>query len=267
MKKILIAVLLVSLVIMQSCSSTKETGLSSKASDEKYFSRRLTPVIDGKMNDWGDTLMSYDASTKSIYSIANDESTLYICIKAADQMQQLKIIQGGMEIWIDDKVKRNKTTGIKFPIGGGAMEMPTSRNSQPDAKQMRQQLKLKMLNMELMGFRNAYNGKQSIYSTTQVKPVIEWDDKGNLIYELAIPFSTLETTVAANLSNISIGFVIKALKMPEGMEGGPGGGMPPGDMQPPSGMRPPGGNMPDRTEMENMMKENSFWTKYTISKQ
>jgi hypothetical protein len=260
------------LILIQSCGSSKEANSSSGKSQGRYYSRYLTPVIDGKMNDWGD-ILSYDNSTKCIYAIANDESTLYICIKAIDRTQQIKIINGGMEIWIDNKVKKNKSIGIKFPLGGGTIPAITNddANKEPDA--MRKQAKSQMLTMELTGFKDGINGSQNVYSSTQVKPVIEWDDKGNLIYELAVPFTALEESVAANLSNISIGIFIKGMKMPEGMdgdrfsEGPPGDGMPSGASA--GGMRPPGGGgsgMPDPSQMENMLKENSFWTKYTIAK-
>lgn len=223
------------------------------------------------MTEWGDSLL-YDNSTKCIYSIANDASTLYIGIKATDRLQQMKIIQGGMEIWIDDKAKKNKTAGIKFPVGGGNLEMPSRRSNEPDPKELRQQAKLRMLRMELTGFKDGLNGDQSIYSSAYIKPVMEWDDKENLTYELAVPFNALGEDIAANLSNISIGIFIKGLKMPEGVggsmpAGGPPGGMPAGG--PPGGMRPGGGGgrtMPDQNQLENMFKDNAVWTKYTISK-
>jgi hypothetical protein len=272
MKTTLITTAIVSLILVQSCGSSKETSSSPQKPEEKYYSRILTPVIDGKMNEWGDTLL-YDNSTKCIYSIANDASALYICIKATERLQQMKIIQGGMQIWIDGKVKKNKSIGIKFPIGGGTMQMSSSaRNKEPDTREIRQQARSQMLTMELTGFKDGLNGAQSIYSNAQVKPVIEWDNKDNLVYELAIPFTAFDETFAANLNNISIGIFINGLKIPEGMGGGMPAGGPPGGMPsgggPPGGMRPAGGSggMPDQTQMENMSKENFFWTKYSITK-
>lgn len=261
MKKTWVIVVLPALLL--SCTSSKETGSSAPTSGEKYFSRHLTPVIDGKMNDWGDTLLSYDAPTKCIYSIANDASGLYICIKVVDQVQQMKIVQGGMEIWIDDKMKRNKSIGIKFPLGGAITPVALEQNQRPGSKQMHLQAKLKMLTMELTGFKDDFNGKQDVYSGIPIKPVVDWDNKDNLIYELVIPFAALNNVTAANLNNISIGIVIKGIKINQEIMGN---GRPEGG--PPGGMRPPGtnGSMPDRSQMEDMDKENSFWTKYTIYK-
>jgi len=208
MKRTIVAIAIVSLILIQSCGGSKETSSSSEKSEGKYYSRHLTPMIDGKMNEWGDTLL-FDNSTKCIYSIANDESALYISIKATDRIQQMKIIQGGMEIWIDDKAKKNKATGIRFPVGGGDLSMPTDRASGQDPNEMRQQVKLKMGSMELAGFKDGLNGSQSVYSKAQVKLALDWDDKDNMIYELAIPFAALEETVKDNLNNISIGFLLK----------------------------------------------------------
>ena len=269
MKTALFATAIVSLILIQSCGGSKETSSSSGKSEGKFYSRHLTPVIDGKMSEWGDTL-SYDNSTRCIYSVGNDESALYIGIKVIDRIQQMKIIQGGMEIWIDDKVKRNKSVGIKFPVGGGGMSMPTGRTSGQDPEEMRQQMRLKLLTMELTGFKDGFNGPQSVYSNVQVKPVIDWDDKDNMIYELAIPFAALDETVKTNLNNISIGIFINGLKIEQAPGGGmPGGGLPGGRPGggPPGGIRPGGDrSMPDQSQMESMTKENSFWTKYTISK-
>jgi len=264
MKKILIPVCIILLMLIQACGSSKETNSTTHASTEKYDSRYLSATADGKMDEWGDKL-SYDNSSKCIYSIANDSSALYIAIKVLDRTQQMKMVQGGMEIWIDSKAKKTKSTGVKFPVGGSAVTMPVSRNNNnPDPKEMRQQTRAQMLTMELTGFKEGLNGSQSVYSDIPVKPVADWD-KDNLVYELVIPFSALNDNIAANLNNISIGIFINGVKLPES-GGMPGGGMPVGG--PPGGMRPlgGGGSMPDRTQMNTIAKDDFFWTKYTIAK-
>jgi hypothetical protein len=270
MKAALISTVIVSLILIESCGSSKQTVSPSGTSEEKFHSKRLTPVIDGKMNEWGDALL-FDNTTKCIFAIANDDSALYIAIRAADRAQQMKIVQGGMEIWLDDKAKRKKSIGVKFPVGGGGMSMPAGRPGEggQNAIDMRQLMKLKMLTMELTGFKEGLNGTRSVYSDFQVKPVIEWDERDNMVYELVIPFAVLDETVRTNLTNISIGIFIKGLQMEksfDGMAAGrpPGGGPPGGGRS--GGMRPGGGSMPDQGQMENMTKDDFFWTKYTIAK-
>lgn len=273
MKAAFITTVVGSFILIASCGGSKKTSSSSGASEDKFHSRYLTPVIDGKMTEWGEELL-YDNTTKFIYAVSNDATAIYIAIKAADRAQQMKIVQGGMEIWLDDKAKKKKSIGVKFPLGGGDMAMPAARNTgnAPDPNERRLQMKLKMLKMELTGFKEDINGLHDIYSNVQVKPVIDWDDQDNMIYEVAIPFAALDETAGANLNTISIGIFIKGVRMEQGGGGMPGGGRPagggppPGGGGPPGGMRGGGGGMPDRSEMENMSKDNSFWTKYTIAK-
>lgn len=276
MKQVLITTAIIALILIESCSSSKNAGSSSATPGDKYYSRQFTPVIDGKMNEWGDSLL-YDNSTKCSYALANDDSALYIAVRATDRTQQMKIVQGGMEIWVDNMATKKKSIGVKFPVGGGGMQMPAGRTSGngQDAKertqQMRLQMKLKMLTMELTGFKEGLNGSQDVYSNVQIKPVIDWDDKDNMIYELVIPFASLDEKVKANLTDISIGIFIKGLKMEQGPGGGMPGGSPPGGGRmpgggAPGGMPPGGGSMPDRSQMDNMSRDNSFWTKYTIAK-
>jgi hypothetical protein len=268
MKAILFIITIVSSVLIESCSSSKKAGSTSGTPVDKYYSRHLTPVINGNMNEWGDTLL-FDNSTKCSYALANDDSALYIAIKIQDRMQQMKIVQGGMEIWIDNLAKKKKSIGVKFPVGGGSMQMPTSRASGggQDLKEMRQQMKLKMLTLELTGFKAGINGTFDVFSNVKVKPVIDWEDNGSMVYELMIPFELLDETVRANLNNISIGIFIKGLKMEQGSGGGmPGGGRPGGGPPGGGGMRPGGGAMPDQSQMENMLKDSFFWRKYTVGK-
>lgn len=230
----------------------------------------FTPVIDGKINEWPAELFTANTSVRCSYAIANDGNNLYIAVKVADRMQQMKLVNGGTEVWIDAKAKKKKNLGIKFPIGGEAMTMPNRNGGQqqPDKEAMKREMRNKMLNMELEGFKPEFNGVQSVYSVSQVKPVIDWNEKDELIYELAIPFAALPPEAAASLNEVTIGIIIKGLQMPSGFPGGGpgGGGMPAGG--PPAGMRPPGGGggMPDMSQIENLTKENSLWAKYTVLK-
>lgn len=219
----------IAVVGIQACSSSKKT---SGADASPYASRKLTATIDGNATEWG-TDFSYDKETKIIYSIANDADHLYILIKSADRMQQAKILQGGIEIWLDEKAKKNKTVGVKFPIGN-ALNMqapPSNRSGSERPSQLRQQPGQQFTTMELVGFRGGLNGPQNVQASSSVKPAIQYDESLSLIYELAIPFQALPEDFLEDFSNLSIGVIIKGLKLPEGggmqgdVPGGPRGGM------------------------------------------
>jgi hypothetical protein len=254
MKILFIYMALAACLLVESCTNSRKTGAAKRLPG--YASRKFTPLIDGKANEWGAQL-SYDSNTKSIYAFANDSLNIYVMMKATDRIQQIKIIQGGMEIWIDPRLKKNKTIGIRYPIGGAAMQMPDGRGgNQPGINEMRAQLKQQLLKMELVGFRQGLNGVHNVYHGMQVKPVIDWDGQDHLIYELSIPLIALPMEARNGLADISIGVFIKGLKMPEGFSatGRPGGVGPAG-----------GGSPAGVSQLENLVKENMFWTKYTLA--
>ena len=56
--------------------------------------------------------MRYDDDAKTGYSISNTDRLLKIRLWVADPLQQAKILENGLELWIDIKGKKNKTTGI-----------------------------------------------------------------------------------------------------------------------------------------------------------
>lgn len=269
-------------ILIISCGGSKTatgtTEANSKPTGENYTTNKLTPTIDGQITEWADSLFTYDNTAKIRYAVANDASNIYVAIISLDRMQQMKMVNGGTEIWIDSKVKKNKSLGVKYPIGGEEMKMPerTSGQQQPNPEQMKIEVRSKMIRMELLGFKTDFNGQQSIYSPSQVNPVIDWNKQGDMVYEIAIPYNALQEEDAANIKNISVGIIIKGMQMPNmsggGMPGGgmPGGGMPgggaPGGGRPPGGGMPGGGSRPDMSQMENMSKENTIWTKYTVVK-
>jgi hypothetical protein len=273
---ILLFAILLSTATLLSCSETKnattQNNSSEKAKAESYTTNILTPIIDGKANDWAESLFMFDRSSKTKYAVANDTNRLYIAIIAADAIQQMKMINGGTEIWIGLNIKKSKNIGIKFPIRVETMQM-SDRNSDgpPDAAKIKKDTRSKMLKMDLKGFKPEFNGVQPLHSISQIKPAINWDEQNNMVYELSIPFSAFTDADKADLKNIIVGIVYNGLKAPEGMEnrGGMPRGGPPGGGAPPAGMRPPGGGgagMPDREQMQNLSKEISIWTKYSILK-
>lgn len=63
-----------------------------------------SPVtIDGKAPDWKLPLRLYDSDTKLFFAFANDDTNLYLCFQAPDDMFQTKIIRAGMEVAVSAK--------------------------------------------------------------------------------------------------------------------------------------------------------------------
>jgi len=68
--------------------------------------------VDGTISEWMDKL-SYDKGQSIYYSVANDNSNLYLVLMTNDQVVQRKIMGLGLTLWFDNEGKKNKTKGIR----------------------------------------------------------------------------------------------------------------------------------------------------------
>ena len=96
---------------MASCSASKKTA------ERLPGNWQPVPItVDGKNNDWPLPHPDYDEKAMLGYAISNDKENLYIVIETGDLATQLKILQGGLTVWIDRKAEKNEETAINYPI-------------------------------------------------------------------------------------------------------------------------------------------------------
>lgn len=128
--------------------------------------------------------------------------------------------------------------------------------------------------LKLTGFDNNEQLVQGINLEGSIQVAYKCDTAEIVEIEYKIPLSMLGEVASLSNKQISIGCKIHAMKMPSpgaSMGGGgmPGGGMPGGGRRggggPPPGAGMGGGSNAGGMNMDAMMKEQSFWTKYIFS--
>jgi hypothetical protein len=187
--------------------------------NKKYPSfYRENIVVDGNAREWPANSFLTDKEAMMVYSAANDSGNFYICVKIKDEVQQMRVMRSGMDIWINLNGKKKKETGIHFPL---AQTLPPSEhrnlntNGRPDPKKMRMMFLLQVKEMELQGFRTEYNGAvNNKANKSGIVVVINWDSLNTMVYEARIPFRTLNADIST-LDHVSIGMIMKALSKPK----------------------------------------------------
>src|SRR5690242_21461890 len=58
-----------------------------------------------------------DSDNKLLYGVRNDAQNLYFSFRVINDATQMKILRGGMTLWLDSTGNKNERTGIKFPLG------------------------------------------------------------------------------------------------------------------------------------------------------
>ncbi|MBC7655398.1 MAG: hypothetical protein H7098_13110 [Oligoflexus sp.] len=200
---------------------------------------KVAVKIDGKLAEFSDSLANYDKSTKLYYAFAHDQNNLYVFLKANKQMEENKIMAGGVSVSLNATGKKKAISAITFPIvdrtammaemrnrGNRNSENTTQKTPEEKAKErmeMRRKTLTGLKEIKVTGFSDITVESISIYNTYGIKTGINYDDKNALIYELAVPLKLVGLD-AANDNEFAINIKLNGIEMPENTGGGFGGG-------------------------------------------
>ena len=197
--KILLSCLLISslntLVFAQKLPNVQEKSIWASS-----------PVkIDGKTSD-----VTFEAANKSTmlsYTISNDEKNLYLVIKSTDNMNNSKIMMGGITLSIntEGKKKENEGFSITYPVivrqargqatrsqgGTGGPGQRTLGNTDSAMLARRKQQLSASKEIKVLGFKDIRDTLISIYNEHEISAMANFDEKGTFIYELALPLKAL----------------------------------------------------------------------------
>lgn len=206
---------LLALLVFSSCSDKIYSSL-------QWQSNKVT--TDGRIPEWENPLRLYDTKSKVNYTISNDSKNLYVCMKIADEISQIKILQGGMEFRIDTSGKKTLPIAFIFPIAGQQM-LQKAKIAEKNKKgfseniyrsAMKQEQLSQTKNAQLIGFKPPLGGFLSLLTTTSgISAAINMDSLGIMYYETLIPFSTFyKDEITAADTNKIFGFEIKVNALP-----------------------------------------------------
>jgi len=195
-------------------------------------------VIDGKDNDWGDT-MFYIKDAQLTAGIRNDSSNMYVILKATERQQTFQIMGLGLTVWFDPSGGTGKKFGIHFPLGhesGGEFMRHNAGEDQGDNQNQNLTFTDMMPNeLEILGANENGPVRLTIADAKGIELQINRSPDG-LIYELKVPlYKSLEHPYAIDSKGKSIGIGFESGKFEPGQMGGgmrgedggtyPGGGV------------------------------------------
>lgn len=218
-------------------------AFSQETADGKW--RTIPVVVDGFGNEWSTPLRFYNSETSLFFAILNDSANLYLCFEVRDEQTQTKINEAGMRIELKSKGKLKCDASIDFPLMEKKEQAPPAdeggeagagKKRHAEADEMRNNYILQNVSMLAKGFATQ-NGLLPIKDSAGIDAALNWDNNGQMAYELKIPlkelfgpgFSLQDVTKA-----ISMRVEVNAFARPEssggaGSTGVPGGGMPGGN--------------------------------------
>lgn len=164
---------------------------------------------DGKLTEWNDTFQAYNKSTLVYYTLANDANNLYLAIKCSSQLASAKIIAGGITLLVNPAGKKSEkdAASITFPTANvsnaynllstikpvGASGGMTADDSL-EIKGLQKKAIAAAKEIKVSGVKDISQPTVSIYNDHGIKAGLNYDAKGNLTYELAVPLKYLNLT-------------------------------------------------------------------------
>ena len=186
MKKIEIlkaAVLSLSIIILL----FSQVGCSAFEIDSLWREKEI--LIDGNSSDWLGTLVYLEDNGVTV-GIQNDEHDLYICLLAESSFLRSQVMRRGFTIWFDPTGGKDKTFGIKFPIG---MPVPETRQQardesidRIDREQKPERMASLSDKLEILGPGKADQERIPLNKVKGIEVFID-TASGLLVYEIKVP--------------------------------------------------------------------------------
>ena len=210
--------LLITITVLILCTN-------SNAQKEKYFASKWRDIASASSVP---AITEYVSAQKGevLYSLANDDENIFVDVLFTESLQQNKLLQMGMTLWINQDGKERKVTGIRFPIGakyskGGGMQ----REQNPLVKVS---LLSQANTIELVGFKDVKPSRFPSNNEDNIRGFVKYDNDGNLICSLTIPISKLPSGAAKASESLPLTLGIEygappKMDISSGMPSGPGG--------------------------------------------
>jgi hypothetical protein len=198
--------------------------------------QRQPLIIDGSDEDWTKPLPGYDRKEQVGYAVSNDKDNLYIILAAKPGLEQRKILDGGLTVWINNQAEKSNSDaiGIGYPTGTRiSHDQSVMAAARPqDYHNKRPSLEDQLRPYSLYGFRKDetvenYDSGEVNNEGVQVK--IGFSRAGDLIYEASVPLSAVYPQNSSHNyigKSVAVGYVIEGLPPAAGGRRGGGGGSP-----------------------------------------
>ncbi len=227
--------------------------------------------VDGRLTEWGDSLALYDIKTKLNYTVANNDTDLYVIVYVTDPKLRRKIMAAGITVSVNAEGKKHKAFSLTYPVPDGkAIFKPHTGDD--DGEGIQKPSLLQSTTIKVAGFKEVESDVITTNNTYGFKAAIKLDDKHNLVYETAIPIKMLNIKPGKN-DELEINVQVNGIARPakgEGAEGGGGRGMGGGGMGGGGrGGRHGGGGGgtagQGRTDSSGMGEAADFWVKLALN--
>lgn len=149
-------------------------------------------VVDGKLEEWGDSLTYEHAVQKFRYHIKNDDENLYIAMRVIDKDRQMQIFAQGLAFMVNKDGKKRQGPTVYFPVADRLAFrsiMSADNDDRPD--DMRKGALAAIRAIYVMRFNDVLDGQISLENTYGIHAQATLDTADALCVEIVVPLDRL----------------------------------------------------------------------------
>ncbi len=175
------------------------------------------PVLaDGSLKDWPDSLTSYNEETRLHYSLANDETNIYLALKSTSKEDLSKILAGGISFSANIEDKKKDPATVIFPVLDRTPGKNRNVKEQPEMEEMQRRVLSRIKDIKVTGFKEIIDGGISLQNSYGIRAAAAFDKDNNLVQEIIIPLSLLNLSSSGN-DLVTYNIKINGVQSPAGL--------------------------------------------------
>jgi hypothetical protein len=163
--------------------------------------------IDGMATEWNDKFQAYSNAVDVFYTLSNDDTNIYLTVKAKYRNIIDKILRGGITFIVNSGVnkKDKNSVSITYPVLEGTdmfvvankfsskcNEYEETKNGTIKVDDLNEIFQTKEKLIAVTGVETIIDPSISIYNSDGIKTVALFDNKMGYTYELALPIVYLK---------------------------------------------------------------------------
>lgn len=153
-------------------------------------------VIDGRLDDWGDSLRYEHSGQQFRYHIKNDIENVYVAMRVSNKDRQMQIFAQGLAFTVNTKGRKRDGPTVYFPVADRLAFrsiMSADNDDRPD--DMRKGALAAIRAIYVMRFDDVLDGQISLENTYGIQAKATLDTADALCVEIVIPLKRLGVSI------------------------------------------------------------------------
>lgn len=152
-------------------------------------------VIDGQLDEWGDSLIYEHATQQFNYHIKNNGENVYVAMRVPDKDRQMQIFAQGLAFTVNTKGKKREGPTVYFPVADRlAFRSIMSADNDDRPEDMRKGALEAIRAIYVMRFDDVLDGQISLENTYGIHAQATLDTADALCVEIVVPLARLGIT-------------------------------------------------------------------------